>query len=291
MGESMGSLIRTGLRNPIKICVSRTESGDAKYDLPSSLRVFYQILPYESKMSALVQLCMSGSFKIIVYFATCAVVDYFYALLSSALESGKLTLPGYNLVAFHGKMDGKERLKVLNEFKNSMNKAVLFTTDVSSRGLDMPDIDWVVQFDPPQDPRTFNHRCGRTARSGKIGQAIIYLMKSEELYIDFLTLRNSMNIVKYEEMAEGEFTSEQYLEMAKSVSLGDDAIRALGLKAFVSWIRYYGEHQASAIFDIKKVDIETLSRSFGLQKLPKLRETSTLQKEELVIALLSLYAT
>lgn len=50
-------------------------------------------------------------------------------------------------------------------------------------------MDWVVQFDPPQDPDAFVHRCGRTARIGKAGKAIVFLQPHEDAYIDFLNIR------------------------------------------------------------------------------------------------------
>lgn len=56
-------------------------------------------------------------------------------------------------------------------------------TDVAARGLDIPDVDWVVQIDPPQDPKCFAHRCGRTARLGKDGKAIVFLTPKEDTYV------------------------------------------------------------------------------------------------------------
>lgn len=61
--------------------------------------------------------------------------------------------------------------------------AVLICTDVAARGLDLPDVDRVIQFDPPQDPRQFTHRCGRTARAGREGRAVVMLNAGcEEVY-------------------------------------------------------------------------------------------------------------
>ncbi len=56
-----------------------------------------------------------------------------------------------------------------------MNPSVLLCTDVAARGLDLPDVDVVVQFDPPQDPKGFSHRAGRTARAGRKGKAFVLL--------------------------------------------------------------------------------------------------------------------
>jgi len=68
-------------------------------------------------------------------------------------------------------------------FKNSnpLSPAVLLCTDLVARGLDLPDVDVVVQFDPPKDVRNFFHRIGRTARAGKSGRAIVLLQSNREL--------------------------------------------------------------------------------------------------------------
>ena len=65
----------------------------------------------------------------------------------------------------------------------------LLATDVAARGLDIPDVHWVVQVDMPQDPSAFVHRVGRTARLGRSGRALALLLPSETSYVDFLRLR------------------------------------------------------------------------------------------------------
>ena len=65
----------------------------------------------------------------------------------------------------------------------------LLCTDVAARGLDIPGVSWILQYDPPQDPSTFVHRVGRTARMGRSGNALVMLLPHEEPYVDFLKLR------------------------------------------------------------------------------------------------------
>ncbi len=60
---------------------------------------------------------------------------------------------------------------------------------MAARGLDIPDVGWVLQYDPPQDPSAFVHRVGRTARMGRRGHALVYLLPHEASYVDFLRLR------------------------------------------------------------------------------------------------------
>ena len=72
-----------------------------------------------------------------------------------------------------------------------LHKHVLLTTDVAARGIDIPDVDLVIQLDPPTDPDVFFHRSGRTGRANKVGQAIVMLNNNsrEEDYVNFMEVK------------------------------------------------------------------------------------------------------
>ena len=72
----------------------------------------------------------------------------------------------------------------------------MYPPPTTARGLDIPNIDWVVQFDPPQKPDAFVHRCGRTARNGRDGSAIVFLQPEEEAYAEFLAIRRVVSQVQ-----------------------------------------------------------------------------------------------
>ncbi len=59
---------------------------------------------------------------------------------------------------------------------------VLISTDLIARGVDIPDVDCILQYDPPQDPAFYVHRVGRTARAGKQGEAVVFLAPNEDTY-------------------------------------------------------------------------------------------------------------
>ena len=67
--------------------------------------------------------------------------------------------------------------------------AVLLCTDIAARGLDVPDVDWIVQFDAPQEPAAFVHRVGRAGRAGRQGASLVLLDPKEDAYVEFLSLR------------------------------------------------------------------------------------------------------
>jgi ATP-dependent RNA helicase RhlE len=94
--------------------------------------------------------------------------------VSKAMERAKIKTE-----TIHGGKDQSERLSVLESFKSGENK-VLIATDVSARGIDIPGVDYVVNYDIPEQPENYVHRVGRTGRGNKKGQAIAFCSKDEK---------------------------------------------------------------------------------------------------------------
>ena len=81
---------------------------------------------------------------------------------------------GLDAIPLHGKLSQSKRLGALNKFR-SKSRSILVSTDVASRGLDIPHVDVVINFDIPTHSKDYIHRVGRTARAGRAGKAITFV--------------------------------------------------------------------------------------------------------------------
>merc|ERR550519_1681645 len=89
---------------------------------------------------------------------------------------------GFTAIPLNGQMSQNKRLASLNKFK-SKSRNVLIATDVASRGLDIPHVDVVINYDIPTHSKDYIHRVGRTARAGRAGKAVTFVSQYDvELY-------------------------------------------------------------------------------------------------------------
>ena len=99
---------------------------------------------------------------------------------------------GVDAKAIHGDLRQEVRERALKRFSEG-KLPVLVATDVAARGLDIDDLDIVIQADPPPDPKTYLHRSGRTARAGAAGLAVTLVLWNEELEVRRLKRRLSLD--------------------------------------------------------------------------------------------------
>ncbi|KAF9957584.1 ATP-dependent rRNA helicase spb4 [Mortierella alpina] len=310
MTDGLHELVRAGLRNPVRVVVKVEDLvGGGGQRTPASLHIGYILCSTSQKLLLLTHLLRqeAANKKTIVYFATCASVDYFYKLLSRLPA-----LSDFGIHSLHGKMETKKRSLTFKSFTDipAGSPGVLLCTDVASRGLDIPDVDFVVQVDPPQDPKAFTHRCGRAGRAGRAGKAVVFLVKGkEETYVDFLKVRKvpiqrwSWNggpvitedvsdeedqdmstdanmdeedekllgkIVKAE--PEDDEENVEFLKGLQKIVRTDRDLHDKGTMAYVSFIRSYSKHEASFIFRSRDLDLGALARGYALLRLPKMPE-------------------
>lgn len=198
MTEALSELVRVGLRNPVRVVVKveykqRGAARATDIRMPATLEQFYHVSRPEHKFAQLLRLLQheaeGGVRKAIVYFATCAQVNYIFSLLAHRARKQDKHLRFFSL---HGKQTPKRRTATFAGFTHAQSDegdtagcadastSVLLCTDVAARGLDLPDVDVVVQYDPPSDPKVFSHRSGRTARAGRSGRAVVMLHAGRE---------------------------------------------------------------------------------------------------------------
>ncbi|KAI0407832.1 ATP-dependent rRNA helicase SPB4 [Xylaria palmicola] len=273
VGEAVSEIIRVGLRNPVKISVRvKTKSGDVieERKTPASLQMTYLITPPQKKLPSVVRLLQNlepRPLRSIIFLSTCAAVDYFSHLLPALLPEG------FQLNILHGKQDAKVREKGVTKFLNATEPSILLTTDVAARGLDFPFVDFVLQIDPPTDPKTFLHRCGRAGRAGRRGLSTVLLQPNESDYVPFLEVRKTP-ITPFTQFDttildhEVDQTTIRIREIVKQ----DRALYDKAQKAFVSWVRSYSKHTASSIFRTGDLDWAALGSGWGLLRLPKMPE-------------------
>eukprot|EP01091_Cochliopodium_minus_P010493 TRINITY_DN2791_c0_g1_i1.p1 TRINITY_DN2791_c0_g1~~TRINITY_DN2791_c0_g1_i1.p1 ORF type:complete len:518 (+),score=164.59 TRINITY_DN2791_c0_g1_i1:223-1776(+) len=193
--------------------------------------------------------------KIMVFFSSCKSVKYHAELMNY------IDIP---VMDIHGKQKQQKRTNTFFEFVNS-EKAILFCTDVAARGLDIPAVDWIIQYDPPDDPKEYIHRVGRTARAGKKGKALLFLLPSELGFLKFLK-EAKVPLNEYEVPTKKISNVQTQLEkiVSKNYYLYTSA-----RDAYRSYLLSYSSHSLKTVFDVNALDLQLISKSFGFDNPPK----------------------
>lgn len=260
--QELEKLVRAGLRNPVRITVKEKGLAPAAtaQKTPSRLSNYYTICRAEDKFNNLVAFLRQHKHeKLLVFFSTCACVEYYGRALETLVK--KVTIH-----CIHGKMKHK-RNSIFADFRK-LKSGILVCTDVMARGIDIPDVNWVLQYDPPSSASAFVHRCGRTARIGNYGNALVFLLPMEETYVNFLSINQKCPLQKMSPIKD----VVDVLPKVKAMALEDRAMFERGMKAFVSYVQAYAKHECSLIFRTKDLDFGCLARGFALLRLPRMPE-------------------
>lgn len=284
VSEAVGEIIRVGLRNPVKIEVRvKMKDGQLVEDrkTPASLRMKYLVTPASHKLPALCQLLSrlpQPPQRSIVFLSTCAAVDYFQHLLPALLP------PAFSLIPLHGKHPAKVREKNFGRFLTSVSPTILLTTDLAARGLDIPQVDLVVQIDAPSDPKAFIHRSGRAGRAGRKGLAVVFLQPgSEEDYVRFLEIRKTpIQPLDKPEVQVSTEDAQAATQTMRNLVQADRALFDKAQKAFVSWVRSYSAHHATSIFRLGDLDWADLAEAWALFRMPRMPELRSWQGDPML---------
>ena len=175
--------------------------------------------------------------------------------------------PGIPLLALYGTLHQLKRMSIYDKFCHT-SRTVLFATDIASRGLDFPAINWVVQFDCPEDVNTYIHRVGRTARFEKGGESLLVLLPSEEQSMMDLLAEKKVPIEKIsvnpKKMNSIQRKTEAFL--ARDVTLKESAQRA-----FKAYLKNVFLMKNKNVFQLEGLNLDAYARSLGLVITPRVR--------------------
>ncbi|KAK0521824.1 ATP-dependent RNA helicase [Tilletia horrida] len=193
--------------------------------------------------------------KVIVFMSSCNSVKYHAELLNY------IDVPVLDL---HGKQKQQKRTNTFFEFCNAPS-GTLLCTDVAARGLDIPKVDWIIQFDPPDDPRDYIHRVGRTARAGKAGKSLLFLLPSELGFLRFLKVAKvPLNEYTFPTNKIANVQGQLEKLISKNYYLHQSA-----RDGFRSYLQAYASYSLKRIFDVHALDLVKVGRAFGFSVPPK----------------------
>lgn len=164
MPKEIKALSQDHLVNPVEVSVATV----AKTADKVAQSVMH--LPPEGKVNAMTKLAKTHPGKRIIVFAR--------TKRGADKIARKLVAEGIGAEAIHGNKSQGQRVRTLAAFKNG-NSLVLIATDIAARGIDVPGVELVVNYDLPNVPESYVHRIGRTARAGASGLAVSFCTPDE----------------------------------------------------------------------------------------------------------------
>ncbi|CAF1030851.1 unnamed protein product [Rotaria sordida] len=192
--------------------------------------------------------------KMMVFFSSCMAVKYYNELLNY------IDIP---VLSIHGKQKQAKRTHTFFEFCNA-ETGILLCTDVAARGLDIPAVDWIIQFDPPDDPKEYIHRVGRTARAGANGHALLILTPQE---LGFLLYLKQARVT----LSEFEFSWNKIADIQPQLEKLIEKNYFLHLSAkdaYKAYVRAYASHSMKNVYNVEQLDLVKVAYSFGFRVPP-----------------------
>ncbi|OAX39423.1 DEAD-domain-containing protein [Rhizopogon vinicolor AM-OR11-026] len=246
-------LARVSLRpGPLHIDVDKEEATSTV----STLSQGYVVCPSDRRFLLLFTFLKKNlKKKVIVFFSSCNSVKYHGELLNY------IDVPVLDL---HGKQKQQKRTNTFFEFINA-ESGILLCTDVAARGLDIPRVDWIIQYDPPDDPRDYIHRVGRTARAGKVGKSLMFLLESELGFLRYLKeAKVPLNEFTFPADRIANVQSQLEKLLQKNYFLHQSA-----RDGFRSYLQAYASYSLKKIFDINALDLAKVGKAFGFAVPPR----------------------
>jgi ATP-dependent RNA helicase DDX10/DBP4 len=257
--KRVSDLARLSLNNPEYVSVHEAAASST----PQTLKQNYILTPLQDKLDTLwsfLQNKETKKSKVLVFLSSGKQVRFVY-------ESFRHMQPGIPLLHLTGRQKQTARLEITQKF-SSAKYSCLFATDVVARGLDFPAVDWVVQFDCPEDADTYIHRVGRTARNEREGRAVLFLEPSEE---EGMLTRLEQKKVPIEKINVRPGKQKSIKNQLQGMCFKDPQLKYLGQKAFASYVRSLHLQKDKEVFKLDKYPLEEFAASLGLPGAPRIK--------------------
>lgn len=255
--RSVNDLARLSLVDPLRLSVDE----EAAYATPENLAQTYVVYDAHEKLNFLWSFVSHHrKKKILVFMQSCKQVRYFYQALCHLQ-------PGISVLTLYGHQGQMKRLEMYEKFHRKQF-AVLVATDVAARGLDFPDIDWVVQLDAPENENEYIHRVGRTARYTKSGSSLLVLTPREDQDGAFISKLLARRIpIERMEVAE-RFMRDCHGSLAAFCASRPDIKHCAQacIKAYCRSLWMLNRRE-----EVLALDLESLAHSYGLCAAPRIR--------------------
>ena len=250
-------LARLSLEDPEYVSVH----DDAAVSTPNRLEQSYVVCGAQDKMSLLWSFIKTHlKSKTLVFLSTCKQVQFFH-------EVFRQLRPGVPLRMLHGNMKQTKRMVTFKEFC-AADQMALFATDVASRGLDFPAVDWVLQVDCAEDVAQYIHRVGRTARFTSRGKAMLMLCPSEKEGMLSL-LREAKVPIRMTQINPNR--TQRIENTVRALMSKDLQLKDLAQIALVTYLKSVHLNKNKEVFDVTKFPAAETALSWGLPTAPRIR--------------------
>jgi ATP-dependent RNA helicase DDX18/HAS1 len=246
-------LVRTSMKKPVFVEV-KTED---KVTTADGLQQGYVCCEAERRFLLLFTFLQKNrNKKVMVFFSSCNSVKFHDELLNY------IDVP---VQCIHGHKKQAARMTTFFSFCQA-DSGILLCTDVAARGLDIPKVDWIVQFDPPDDPKEYIHRVGRTARGadGK-GKALLFLMPEEMQFLRYLKAAG-VPVNEYTFPANKVSNIQSQLER---IIENNYHLHRSSRDAYRSYLHAYAAHSLKTCFQVNSLNLQNCAKSFGFSAPPK----------------------
>jgi ATP-dependent RNA helicase DDX18/HAS1 len=194
--------------------------------------------------------------KIMVFFSSCNSVKFHAELLNY------IDVPVSDI---HGRQKQVKRTTTFFQFCQSTT-GTLLCTDVAARGLDIPAVDWIIQFDPPDDPKEYIHRVGRTARGAQgAGRALLFLTPQETGFLRYLKAAQ-VTLAEYDFPVHKVANVQSQLQKLLETNY---YLNRAARDAYRSYLLSYASHAHRDIFNVHELDLQAVGMAFGFTSPPR----------------------